>query len=56
MSCVDNPATLDVDETQYCPLSSVIWDVDTEETTSQAKAQIFVSHTGAASVRTGKIR
>ena len=56
VSCVDNPATLDVDETQYCPLSSVIWDVDTEETTSQAKAQIFVSHTGAASVRTGKIR
>ena len=56
VSCVDNPDTLDVDETQYCPLSSVIWDIDTEETTSQAKAQIFVGHTGTASVKTGKIR
>jgi hypothetical protein len=56
VSCVDDPATLDVDETLYCPLSSVIWEVDTEETTSQAKAQIFVGHTGTASVKTGKIR
>jgi hypothetical protein len=55
VSCLDNPLTLDVDESLYCPLSSIIWDVDEEETTSQAKAQIFVAHTGAASVKTGKI-
>jgi hypothetical protein len=56
VSCVDNPATLDVYEPDYCPLSSIIWDVDEEETTSQAKAQIFVGHTGAARVQTGKLR
>ena len=55
VSCVDNPDTTNIDESLYCPLSSIIWDVDEEETTSQAKAQIFVSHTGAASVKTGKI-
>jgi hypothetical protein len=55
VSCVDNPDTLE-NETLYCPLSSIIWDVDEEETTSLAKAQIFVSHTGAASVKTGKIK
>jgi hypothetical protein len=55
VSCVDNPDTTNIDESLYCPLSSLIWDVDEEETTSQAKAQIFVSHTGAASVKTGKI-
>jgi hypothetical protein len=55
VSCVDDLDT-PWDETAYCPLSSVIWEVDTEETTSQAKAQIFVAHTGAASVKTGKIR
>ena len=54
VSCVDNPLT-DLDETQYCPLSDIIWDVDEDVTTSQAKAQIFVSHTGSANVRTGKI-
>lgn len=56
VSCVDNPLTLDVNEALYCPLSSIIWDVDEEETTSQAKAQIFVSHTGAARVQPGKIK
>jgi hypothetical protein len=55
VSCVDNLATTDVNESLYCPLSSIIWDVDEEETTSQAKAQIFVSHTDAVNVKTGKI-
>jgi hypothetical protein len=54
ISCVNNPDT-ELDETQYCPLSSIIWDVDEEETTSQAKAQVFVGHTGSASIKTGKI-
>ena len=56
VSCVDDPLTLDVDESLYCPLSSIIWDIDEEETTSQAKVQIFVAHAGAAQVRGGKIR
>jgi hypothetical protein len=56
ISCLDNPDTLDVDETLYCPLSSVIWDVDPDATTSQATVQIFVGHTGAATVKAGKIK
>lgn len=55
VSCVDNPLTTDVDESQFCPLSSIIWDVDTTATTSQAIAQIFVGHTGAAAIKSGKI-
>ena len=55
VSCSDNLLT-PLDETLYCPLSSIIWDIDETETTSQAKAQIFVAHTGSANVRTGKIR
>lgn len=56
VSCVDNLATPDVDESLYCPLSSIIWDVDEDNTTSQAKAQIFVGHTGSVQVQPGKIR
>lgn len=56
VSCVDNLDTVDVDETMYCPLSQVVWDVDEEETTSRAKAQAFVSHTGSSQVKSGKIR
>jgi len=56
VSCVDNPLTLGVDERLYCPLSSIIWDVDEEETTSQGQAQIFVAHTGVAQIREGKIK
>lgn len=55
VSCVDDPLTL-LNEQLYCPLSSIIWDVDEEETSSQAKAQIFVSHTGAAQIQGGKIK
>ena len=55
ISCLDNPDTLTINEEDYCPLSRIIWDVDEEQTTSQAKAQIFVGHTGVARVRTGKI-
>jgi len=55
VSCLDDPLTL-LNEQLYCPLSSIIWDVDEEETTSKAKAQIFVSHTGAAQVQGGKIK
>ena len=56
ISCVDNPDTPEVDETLYCPLSSVIWDIDEDNTTSRATVQIFVSHTGAAQVKSGKLK
>jgi hypothetical protein len=55
ISCLDNPDT-EEDETLYCPLSHVIWDVDEENTTSQATAQMFIGHTGAASVKSGKLK
>jgi hypothetical protein len=56
ISCLDNPDTLDVDEALFCPLSSLIWDVDENNTTSQAKAQVFVGHTGSAKIKGGKIK
>ncbi len=56
ISCLDNPDTEFVDETLYCPLSSVIWDIDEENTTSKAKVQIFVGHTGAAKIKAGKVK
>jgi hypothetical protein len=56
ISCLDNPDTLDVDESLFCPLSSLIWDVDEGNTTSQAKAQVFVGHTGSAKIKGGKIK
>ncbi len=55
VGCLDNPATLDVNESLYCPLSSIIWDIDEENTTDRATAQIFVAHSGAAAVKSGKI-
>lgn len=55
ISCLDNPDTI-ADETLYCPLSSVIWDVDEDSTTSQATVQIFVGHTGSAIVKSGKVK
>jgi hypothetical protein len=33
----------------------MIWEVDERETTSKAKVQVFVSHTGSAPVKGGKI-
>lgn len=56
VSCADNPDTVDVDETEFCPLSSLIWDVDEDNTTSKAKAQVFVGHTGSAGITSGKIK
>jgi len=56
ISCLDNPDTILVDETLYCPLSSVIWDIDEQNTTSKAKVQIFVGHTGAAKIKAGKVK
>lgn len=56
ISCLDNPDTTDVDETLFCPLSQIIWDIDEENTTSQATAQIFVGHTGSARIKPGKIK
>jgi len=56
VSCLDNELTLDVDESLFCPLSSLIWEIDPTNTTSQATAQIFVSHTSFAEVTKGKIR
>jgi hypothetical protein len=55
VSCADNPDT-DLFEPDFCPLSSLIWDVDEESTTSKAKAQVFVGHTGSASVISGRIK
>jgi hypothetical protein len=55
VSCPDNPDT-DLFEPDFCPLSNIIWDVDEENTTSKAKAQIFVGHTGSANVISGKIK
>ena len=55
VSCFDDPLT-EWDETLYCPLSSVIWDIDESTTTSEAKAQVFVSHTGAARIKSGKLK
>ncbi len=55
ISCPDNPDTPE-DETLYCPLSSMIWDVDESSTTLKAQAQIFVGHTGSAKIQKGKIK
>jgi len=56
LSCLDNPDTIDINEELFCPLSRIIWDLDTGEggTTENATAQIFVGHTGEARVRTGR--
>lgn len=56
VSCLDDPLTINVNEELYCPLSSLIWDIDETNTTSQAKAQIFVGHTGNARIQPGKIK
>ncbi len=50
----DDPLT-PIDETPHCLLSSIIRDIDEEETTSQAKARIFVGRTASASVKNGRI-
>ena len=55
VTCLDDPATLEVDESTLCPLTSIIWAVD-EDTTSMAKAQIFVGHTGWALLQRGKVK
>ncbi len=55
VSCIDNPDTPE-DETLYCPLSSMIWDIDENSTTFKAQAQIFVGHTDSAKIRKGKIK
>jgi hypothetical protein len=54
ISCVDVPETIE-DESATCPLSRMIWEVDEENTTTKAKVQLFVGHTGFAHVRGGKI-
>ncbi|OFW36784.1 MAG: hypothetical protein A3J28_10875 [Acidobacteria bacterium RIFCSPLOWO2_12_FULL_60_22] len=54
ISCLDDPAT-SWNEELFCPLSSVIWGSFETNEFSKAQAQIFVSHTGSASVKTGKI-
>lgn len=55
VSCLDDPATTEVDESTLCPLTSIIWAID-DDTTSMAKAQIFVGHTGWALIQRGKVR
>jgi len=54
ISCVDVPETIE-DESATCPLSRMIWEVDETGTTSRAKAQVFVSHTGSSAIKGGKI-
>jgi len=54
ISCVDVPETIE-DESVTCPLSRMIWEVDEENTTTRAKVQVFVGHTGAAHVKGGQI-
>jgi hypothetical protein len=54
ISCVDVPETIE-DESATCPLSRMIWEVDENNTTTKAKAQVFVGHTGVARVKGGKI-
>ena len=55
ISCVDVPETIE-DESLGCPLSRMIWGVDEEDTTTKAKAQMFVGHTGSANIKGGKIK
>jgi hypothetical protein len=55
ISCVDVPETIE-DESLECPLSRMIWEVDEGNTTTRAKAQVFVGHTGTARVKGGKIK
>jgi hypothetical protein len=55
ISCVDVPETIE-DESLDCPLSRMIWDVDKENTTTEAKTQVFVGHTGTARVKGGTIK
>jgi hypothetical protein len=54
ISCVDVPETIE-DESATCPLSRMIWEVDEENSTTKAKVQVFVGHTGTARVKGGKI-
>ena len=54
VGCLDDPLTTTVNESLSCPLSGIVWATD-EDTTSQAKAQVFVSHVGSVNVRTGRI-
>mgnify|MGYP001812639569 CR=1 FL=1 len=54
ISCVDVPETTE-DESATCPLSRMIWEVDEVNTTTKAKVQVFVGHTGAARIKGGKI-
>lgn len=55
ISCVDVPETV-VDESAECPLTRMIWDMDEANTTTKAKAQVFISHTGSTSIKGGKIK
>jgi hypothetical protein len=34
----------------------MIWSIDEQSTTTKAKAQVFVSHTGSANIKGGKIK
>lgn len=54
VSCLDDLST-SIDESSLCPLSRLIWEIDPNNTTSDATAQIFVSHSASASVKSGRI-
>ena len=55
VTCVDVPETVE-DESLTCPLARMIWEVDENNTTTKAKAQVFVSHTGSTNLKGGKIK
>ena len=55
VTCVDVPETLE-DESETCPLARMIWEIDESNTTTKAKAQVFVSHTGSSSLKGGKVK
>ena len=53
-SCLEDPlATLD--ETLYCSLGGIIWDINEEPTALQATVETFVGSNGSAAIRREKI-
>ncbi|ABV36106.1 hypothetical protein Ssed_1495 [Shewanella sediminis HAW-EB3] len=54
VSCLDLTGDLYVVAPEDCELSRIIWEVD-NSTTSKAKAQVFVGHTGEVKIQKGKI-
>ena len=55
-NCLDDPETTTVIESNFCPLSGIVWTFEEGDTSIKAKAQIFVSHSGLpAKIQKGEI-